>query len=608
MEEDQIIEERKRKVKAFFTNNYNWVAYVILAIIVYLSVRIRTANLSKLKDVTTGTWTLGPDLDPFLFLRWAKYIVEHGSLYVIDSMRYVPLGFPTKWELLLHPYMMAWFHKLLFALGLSDSITYSAIVYPVFFFAITVVAFFLLVRKIFVDSLGNAKSNIVALIASFFLTIIPALLPRTIAGIPEKESAAFFFLFMAFYLFLSAWKAKKIRNQIVLSVLAGAFSAGMSLVWGGSAYVFLIISPAVLISFIFGSTDKKKVLIYLIWVFSSFVLMYPFSLRYTPINLISSTTTGVSVFVLFAILVHMAIFETRLNGYYNSSKASKIPPKIFSFLVSIVLVVVLASLIFGLNFVPEKINGVLNDLVTPATSRLIQTVAENRQPYFKEWESSFGPHIKDVALTFWLFFFGSIYLFYSVIKMFSKKEKLVLTMAYFIFLFSLIFSRYSSESVFNGTNGISLMLYAAGFLVFLITTGCFYYKNYRAGQESKFVEIDFGIILLFIFFLLCVVSARGAVRLIMMLVPSASIMVGYFTVALFNYAKKATDATAKMIAWCVFCIVLIAVAFSGYTYYNVSISEAAGLGKRKHPTKCGIWALVGLWILVAKYWRKSDGS
>jgi len=157
------------------------VAYVILAIIVYLSVRIRTANLSKLKDVTTGTWTLGPDLDPFLFLRWAKYIVEHGSLYVIDSMRYVPLGFPTKWELLLHPYMMAWFHKLLFALGLSDSITYSAIVYPVFFFAITVVAFFLLVRKIFVDSLGNAKSNIVALIASFFLTIIPALLPRTIA-------------------------------------------------------------------------------------------------------------------------------------------------------------------------------------------------------------------------------------------------------------------------------------------------------------------------------------------------------------------------------------------------------------------------------------------
>jgi len=37
------------------------------------------------------------------------------------------------------------------------------------------------------------NKNIIALIATAFFVVIPSLLPRTIAGIPEKESAAFFF-------------------------------------------------------------------------------------------------------------------------------------------------------------------------------------------------------------------------------------------------------------------------------------------------------------------------------------------------------------------------------------------------------------------------------
>ena len=86
------LQERKRKVANFFKKNYNWVTYLILAIIVYISIRIRTANIDRLRDITTGGWTLGPDLDPFLFLRWAKYIVENGTLFSIDHMRYVPLG------------------------------------------------------------------------------------------------------------------------------------------------------------------------------------------------------------------------------------------------------------------------------------------------------------------------------------------------------------------------------------------------------------------------------------------------------------------------------------------------------------------------------------
>ena len=191
-----------------------------------------TRNLPKLRDITTGTWTLGPDLDPFLFLRWAKYIVAHGSMMTWDMMRYSPLGYNTKRELLLHPYMIAWFHKVASLFG-SESVTHSAVLYPVFFFALTIIAFFLMTRKVFINSLGEKKSNIIALISSFFLVVMPPLLPRTIAGIPEKESAGFFFLFITFYFFISAWKEKQTNKKIILALLAGIFTGGMGLVWGG---------------------------------------------------------------------------------------------------------------------------------------------------------------------------------------------------------------------------------------------------------------------------------------------------------------------------------------------------------------------------------------
>src|SRR3989344_6564874 len=109
----------------------------LVAWIVWMAVYIRTRNLPGLKDITTGTWTLGPDLDPFLFLRWAKYIVAHGSIMSLDVMRYVPFGYNTSGELLVTPYFIAWFYKLGSVFGFVESITHAAVIYPVFMFALT---------------------------------------------------------------------------------------------------------------------------------------------------------------------------------------------------------------------------------------------------------------------------------------------------------------------------------------------------------------------------------------------------------------------------------------------------------------------------------------
>ena len=562
-----LIEERKKKVAAFLKKNYNWLTYVVLAIIVWIAVRIRTRNLDGLRDVTTGTWTLGPDLDPFLFLRWAKYIVENGSLFSVDMMRYVPLGVNTGEEYLLHPYMMAWFHNLLGPIFGSTSVTHSAVLYPVFMFALTVVAFFFLVRKIFVNSLGERKANIIALISSFFLTVIPSLLPRTIAGIPEKESAAFLFLFLSLYFFIVAWKDGKKSKIYPFAILSGISTAAMAHIWGGYIFIFLTLVPSVFFAFLLGKLDKEKVYAYTLWIISSFILMLPFGDRYNLRNLMTSTTTGSALAVLFIIATHLLIIRSKIKEKIKNNKVSKMPARVFSTIVAIILLILIAGSFFGFPFITNQFLEIKNQLIEPATSRLIQTVAENRQPYFGEWSSSFGPQIKGAPITFWLFFVGSIFLFKRTVQDLDKKDSWILTLFYGFFLVSIIFSRFSASSLFNGQNLASLTLYSLGFLSFLITA-LFYLYKYDKTNELK--KIDFSHIVLFSFFLIGIISARGAVRTVMMLVPPVSMIISYFVVeTLPNKNKK-----SGKVYWIIFGLIAFFIIFSGYANYQLANAQA----------------------------------
>src|SRR3989344_5369011 len=232
LEDKELIKIRKEKVLNYFKKNTDWLACAFLALIAFIAIRIRIVNLSGLKDITTGDWTLGPDLDPFLFLRWAKHIIENGSLMAVDTMRYVPLGFDTSYELNFHVYLITWFHQVASFFG-SESITQSAVIYPVFMFGLAVIAFFFMTRKFLSASLGKNKANIASLIATFFLSVTPALLPRTIAGIPEKEASGLVFLFLAFYLFMLGWESNTTIKRYAYALLAGASTAIMGLVWGG---------------------------------------------------------------------------------------------------------------------------------------------------------------------------------------------------------------------------------------------------------------------------------------------------------------------------------------------------------------------------------------
>ncbi len=575
---DLVIEERKKKIAGFLKKKTNWIAYIVLGVLVYISVFLRTRNLNGLKDVTRNSWTLGPDLDPFLFLRYAKYIVENGALMVNDIMRYVPLGYNTAEETRLLPYMMAYLHKLIVVFSSNATIEYSAVIFPVVMFALTAIAFFFMTRKLF-DS--NKYSNWIAGVSTFFLIVSPSLLSRTVAGIPEKESAGFFFLFAAFYFFVSSWKSKKMANALINSVLAGAMTACMGLIWGGFVFIFLTISVAVFLDFLFGKINNKEIGCFAAWMISSILIMMLFSERYSIIGFVTSTSTGLSFAVLFILVLDKIIFETKLSkiSIINRLRDKKrIPREIISIVLSILGLIVIAGVVLSPSFIVDSARDVIEHMIHPfSQDRFSLTVAENRQPYFSEWMGSFGPVVKNIPLFFWLFFFGSIFLFYEMLYPFNKREKMIGTLAYSMMLVALIFSRYSSGSQLNGVNSISQFVYFGGFAVFAAVFGFFYFKNRDNKKIGWLKEIDFSFILVISLFFLSLVAARGGVRLIMMLAPPASIIIGYFSVMFFARARENRDEFWKTVLISLAVLVVIITAYTAYHNFIETKYSAASM-------------------------------
>ena len=560
---EQVIALRIKKFFNFLKNKSDWLSYAFLAVIVYIAVWIRTRNLAGLRDITTGGWTLGPDLDPFLFLRWAKYIVENGSLFAIDTMRYVPVGFETKAELIFLPYLMAGFHKIAVLFG-SNSVEQSSSLFPVFMFGLTIVSFFLMVREIFIKDLSEKKTNFIALVSSFFISVFPALLPRTIAGIPEKESAAFFFMFSAFYFFLKSWKSEEKRGRYLFALLAGIFTAGMSLVWGGFVYIFYVIGIALLISYFLHSFDTRKALLTITWLVSSFAIMIPYSTRYSLTGLLKSTMTLPIIFTLVCLLVEKK-FLTRIESDTYTIKGYKIPKKGVAFAL-VLFVGALLLTVLDLNFIVKTWSSVKQILVEPIVDRFGVTVAENRQPYFNEWTSSFGPSIGSFALGFWLSLIGITLIFYRFIAIGSNKRKLIISSLFFLTFLGIGISRYSPSGLLNGTSFVSILLYFGTIFAFV----AYSFKFYRRHSKEELEKIRFGFIFLMSAFAFAFVAARSSVRTTMVLVPFASIMIGYLSEVSLSKLKIAFQNKKLSTVTILGVIILLAILFSAYNLYQTS--------------------------------------
>lgn len=569
--DDDMLKNRKEKFFKFLTKGQAWVI-ILLIIALILGTYIRALPMSShgenpgLYDITTQTWTLGPDLDPWLFLRNAETIVNEGSLPPIDMMRNVPLGFDNTIESQLLPYMIAYTHKIVNVFG-EYPIEFSGAVFPVIMFGLTIISFFLFVREIFLrkNKRRILRANLIAIISTFFMIVTPVFLSRTIAGIPEKESAAFFFMFLTFYLFLKAWKSKKISNSGVLGLLAGISTGLMALIWGGVIYVYIPIAIATLVAFILDKVKKRHLYAYTLWIVSALVIMVGFSNRYELIDTLTSISVGSAVFVLFVILVHYMVWTTGLRNI--SFINNKFPRTINSLVLAIILLAILLVIFMGPNFIIEKAKAIHQTIFKPVFGRWNITVAENRQPSFQEWSGSFGPYFKNIPLMFWLFVIGSVLLFKKMLMKLKSKDQWVLTGSFIFLLAGIIYSRYSTSSVFNGENLISKSFYylaVISFVYFVLK----YYISYNREGNRGFAMIRYEYLLLFALYVVTLFTVRGAVRLIMVLGPISTIFAGFLIVELIDKYFKSKDDLNKVIAGICVILVILASVYTFYVYFQ----------------------------------------
>jgi len=586
-DEAKILESRKQKFIDFFKKSPSWLFLIILFALLILGVYIRMLPLMDhnpnaaglqpgLWDTTTNDYTLGPDLDPFLFLRYARTVIENGSLPRIDTMRNVPLFFDTTTELQMVSYMIVLTYKAVNLFG-NYSINFAGAFMPVWMFALTVIAFFFFVREIFIRP-GNkrifVKANCIALISTFFMIISPEFLARTIAGIPEKESVGFFFMFLAFYLFLKAWKSEKIITASIFGVLAGISTGLMGLTWGGVTYIYVTIALASLIAFLFNKFGNKEMLAYLAWLISALVITLSFTNRFKLTNFIMGLDTGLSCIVFVILIAHFIIWKTGLKTLLKLEKI-KLPKTVLS-LIFVAVIGIIAITIISPGFIVNTLNALNEQLIKPVTGRWNTTVAENRQPYFTEWRSSFGPNLQGFPVLFWLFFIGSVVLFYKMFNRIENKHRCILTGLYVLFFFGLVFSRYAAHpSLFDGENFISKLFYYGSALVLIGAAGYYYLKYHKKGDKS-FEHIDFEYLFLFSLFVLCLFSARSAVRVIMVLSPIAPIFSSYLLVNSIMRFRESSDNTKKIIFGTLTIIVLLLILYAGFAYFKTVQERAYG--------------------------------
>ena len=540
--------------------------FIALIFIILLGVYIRTLNV----PLTKGRFPLA--LDPYYFLRMARHIVEHGSVMAWDSMRYFPIGQDPSYEVMILPYIISYMYKALRMVVPGMTIEMADILYPPIFFGLSIPIFYFLVKKLF--------NKNVALLSCLFLAIHPSYLYRTMAGFSDKEPLAMLLMFATFYFYVSAVKAKKIQFKLAFAVLSGISNGLMGLSWGGVKFVLMIIAAFNLIRFTFNSFRKNDLYVYVVWLAPIIVMMSLFIGKYGGLKgVLTSINTALPVAVLMILVVG------RLVKFVLKDKKVNLPINL-SVIVALMVIGLTVGLIVMPSVIIEKADEIKEQFLHPmGIGRLTLTVAENRQPYFTDWWSEY-------RFYFYLFFAGSMLLFFSMIKnMSDRKNVYKLTIGYTAFITAFIFSRKSSYSYLNGENLVSQLLFFGSLICFAVIILWIFVFSFYKNKElyNKIRKLDKGYMFMFMWFLIMIVAARGAMRLFFVFTPVTTILAAFLILRLGKYAFKIEDKIYKIGMVCVVFFISVPIIYSAA---SLSLSQARYTG----PSFNNQWQTAMGWV------------
>lgn len=528
-----------------------------ILIVIGLTAIVRIQNLDNLQ----GKFLLG--LDPYVFMRYAKNIVEWGKVPSNDTMRYYPQGFDTTRELLMPSYAVAVLYSIISFFNAGVTVSQVSIIYPVIVTCIAMIFFYLFTKDLFGDT--------IAFLSSILLSVVNGFIFRTSAGFTEKEPIAIMFIFPLLFFLIRALKNKDLKKKIIYSLLAGACLTGAVLSWGGVNFTMISIGAAFIIASLLGITKREDSLVYAIIAlsigattffvgrFGNFIeIFFDYRFFYYPV----------------ALFLNVYKFELypKIKKKLVKFKPKKLPEELFIG-VSALLILLILSLIYpGIGFHFKILNFAYERLNNPfGTDVFAMSVNENQPPYFYDPNGGVD-WWNPMNYTFFTMLFGSFILFYDMFKNFRKRQRLIITTTYILTLVLFIFSRFSTDAKYQSITNFFNRSFFGFQLHHLILFGFFIYMIYffvkNINKLEKFASIKIEHLFFFFWFFITAVAARGGVRIIFAVLPPAMILSGYFFKKTYDWVKGFVDSNtlAAIVVYSFLAILL---------WYNFSLSMAS---------------------------------
>src|SRR3989344_3155409 len=397
--ENQLIKNRAIKVHSviiqFSKDHKKQIIYSLLILILILSTYIRTLNIESLE----GKYPL--ESDPFLFLRYTKEIAEKGTLNEIDHMRYAPIGYNTSGENTLLSYVMVYLYKFIKLFNPNTTIEQAVFIYPVIAFALTLLVFFFLVKKLFDDK--------IALVSTTLLGITPSItLYRTMYGFADKEALGLLLMILSFYFYIAGLQKEKTKSKLIYGSLAGISTGILVFIWGGFQFVLIIISTFILIELLTERIKLENYYIHLTWSLFTLIMLIT-SKKHTFVGTLKSTPIF-SIFLLITLTFTVYYLILKFKPEIKTKLEKYLPTSFLSLIIPICLGSLGGSIILGSSFLVNQIKSIISRITTPiGTSTLIQTISEAEASTINDW-------LIYHNYSLFLFIIGAIILFYIMIK------------------------------------------------------------------------------------------------------------------------------------------------------------------------------------------------
>ncbi len=490
--------------------NFNFIKKYFYHISLFLTIVLATFLRTRNLKILNGTELI--ELDSSNFFRYAKYILEHGSLMATDFMRNAPIGVDLAHEPIggtskFFSYAMAYMYKFSGLFGLTQKEWH--IIYPPVITIGTIIFIFLFVKILF----GKRA----AIVSALLFAVIPGTIQRTGAGFADHDALALFFMFISFYLFAKAWTQKESKKGIILGALSSLSAIACAFTWGGSRFLSISIALFGIFGILFLNLSRLQKYILIEWSVIFIILHYFFK--------------GFNLdFGLLGIVIIAILFDKLLNNKFKIDFPKRI--------ISVVLPALLLFII-GIAFRLINVGETMAYVIKPhSVGRIAETVSENQQPFFMTengWWGQFG-------IFFFILLIGAIYLIYSIFNN-SKKFATVTSISFGILFSAAILGRFSQDPKYTGITNFFTNNYIYLILLFLlIFIGYYIYIYYKDPEEFKKVcDSKWQPLLIFLWFLLAAIMARGAVRMLFSFVPIAAIVSGIFIAELYSKNIKVVN-------------------------------------------------------------------